>query len=91
MVKGGCSDCSHYHIHAISCIRGVCNPHYNLKCKDNTHGKHILIKKKQMEMIEMPSNEIVINGTIKHQIPDSFMQPLMSYLEMVKDKTKVKR
>jgi len=39
----------------------------------------------------MPSNEIVINGTIKHQIPDSFMQPLMSYLEMVKDKTKVKR
>ena len=42
--KEGCSDCSHYHIHAISCIRGACNPHYNLKCKNNTHGKHILLK-----------------------------------------------
>jgi len=36
----------------------------------------------------MGSNEIVINGTIKQEVPDSFMPPLMSYLEMVKEKTK---
>jgi len=44
MIKGGCSDCSHYHIHAISCISGTCNPHYNLTCKSNTHGKHRINK-----------------------------------------------
>ena len=36
----------------------------------------------------MPSNEIVINGTIKYEIPDSFMPPLMEYLKMVSTKTK---
>ncbi len=40
--KIGCSDCSHYHLHAISCERGSCNPHYNTICKNNTHGKHII-------------------------------------------------
>jgi len=42
----GCSNCSHYHLHAISCISGNCNPHDNLTCKDNTHGKHIIALKK---------------------------------------------
>jgi len=34
----------------------------------------------------MPSNEIIINGTIKQEVPDSFMPPLMAYLKMVKKK-----
>ena len=45
----GCSDCSHYHIHASSCICGSCNPHYNLDCEFNTHGKHIINKKRIKE------------------------------------------
>ena len=36
----------------------------------------------------MPSNKVVINGTIKHEVPDSFMPPLMEYLKMVNEKTK---
>ena len=35
----------------------------------------------------MPSNQIIINGAIECNVPDSFMEPLMSYLEMVKEKT----
>jgi hypothetical protein len=38
----------------------------------------------------MGCNEIIINGTIEQEIPDSFMPPLMAYLKMVKDKTKNK-
>jgi len=38
----------------------------------------------------MPSNEIKINNSIKFEIPDSWMPPLMAYLNLVKEKTKVK-
>ncbi len=39
----------------------------------------------------MGSNKIVINGTIKYEVPDSFMPPLMEYLKMVKNKVEDKR
>jgi len=34
----------------------------------------------------MPSNEVIINGNIKYEVPDSYMGPLEAYLEMVKEK-----
>ncbi len=34
----------------------------------------------------MPSNEIIINGNEKYGVPDSFMPPLVAYLDMVKEK-----
>ena len=34
----------------------------------------------------MPSNEVVINGNITYEVPDSYMGPLEAYLEMVKGK-----
>jgi len=34
----------------------------------------------------MPSNEVVINGNIRYEVPDSYMGPLEAYLEMVKEK-----
>ena len=38
----------------------------------------------------MGSNKVVINGTIKHEVPDSFMPPLMEYLKMVTSKVEDK-
>ena len=35
----------------------------------------------------MPSNEVVINGNVMYEVPDSYMGPLEAYLEMVKEKT----
>lgn len=37
----------------------------------------------------MPSNKIQINNSdeLTFEVPDSFMEPLMSYLQMVKEKT----
>jgi len=34
----------------------------------------------------MPSNEVVINGNMRYEVPDSYMGPLEAYLEMVKEK-----
>jgi len=31
-----CHNCSHYHLTAISCLRGSCVPKRNFKCKDNS-------------------------------------------------------
>ncbi len=39
----------------------------------------------------MPSNLVEINNSIKYEVPDSFMPPLMAYLKMVKQKTRIKR
>ena len=39
----------------------------------------------------MPSNLVKINDSIKYEVPDSFMPPLMAYLKMVKEKTRIKR
>jgi hypothetical protein len=36
----------------------------------------------------MPSNEVIINGNIKYEVPDSYMEPLEAYLKMVKEKTR---
>ena len=52
MKNKGCSDCSHYHIHSISCVRGTCNPHYNFNCETNTHGKHIIKLRKEFEELK---------------------------------------
>ncbi|KKL83278.1 hypothetical protein LCGC14_1976360 [marine sediment metagenome] len=38
----------------------------------------------------MPSNLIKINEAITYEVPDSFMPPLMAYLKMVKQKTRIK-
>lgn len=34
----------------------------------------------------MPLNEVTINGNEKYEVPDSFMPPLVAYLDMVKEK-----
>ncbi len=36
----------------------------------------------------MPTNIITINNSIKYEVPDSWMPPLIEYLEMVSEKTK---
>lgn len=35
----------------------------------------------------MPSNEIIINGHLVFEVPDSWMPVLMEYLNLVKEKT----
>ena len=39
----------------------------------------------------MGSNKIVINNQLNFEVPDSFMEPLMKYLEMVIEKTRDKK
>jgi len=34
----------------------------------------------------MPSNKVIINGSEKYEVPDSFMPPLEAYLKMVQEK-----
>jgi len=35
----------------------------------------------------MGSNEVLINGSVAFEVPDSWMEPLWQYLKLVKTKT----